>query len=269
MSQIEVRELSKRFGDLVALESLDLDVTAGSIVSVIGPSGCGKTTLVRMLAGLEEPTTGTVRLDGRSPDDARRAKRVGVVPQQPGLLPWRTVEANARLLLDVRRRATPSAAARADDHVSLLRDVGLGDFLGHRPDQLSGGMQQRVALVRALALHAPLLVLDEPFAALDEITRSEMRTLLLRLVERSGATVLLVTHSISEAVALADRVVVMSSRPGRLVADITIDLPRPRPPQLDDDPAFVAACATVRHALHAPAQGDRPAADPDDTEGAS
>lgn len=249
-----MRGLSKRFGDLVALESLDIDIEAGSIVSVIGPSGCGKTTLARMLAGLEEPTTGSVALDGRSPVEARRAKRVGVVPQQPGLLPWRTVEANARLLLDVRRTATTTTTT--DDHISLLHDVGLGEFLGHRPDQLSGGMQQRVALVRALALHAPFLVLDEPFAALDEITRTDMRTLLLRLVEHSGTTVVLVTHSISEAVALGDRVVVMSPRPGRLVADIAIDLPRPRSPLLDDDPAFVAACATVRHALHTPSRQD-------------
>jgi NitT/TauT family transport system ATP-binding protein len=129
--------------------------------------------------------------------------------------------------------------------------VGLSEFLDAYPHELSGGMQQRVALVRALALHAPLLVMDEPFAALDEITRSEMRTLLLRLVERRGATVLFITHSISEAVALSDRVLVTTARPASIAADITIDLPRPRRDDVDDDPRFVELCAAVRHALHA------------------
>ena len=244
---VTVRGLRKGFGARPVLEPLDLDVAAGSIVSVIGPSGCGKTTLLRMLAGLETPDGGTVLVAGSTPDQARRSKRIAVVPQQPGLLPWRSVEANARLLLDVRRSASPPDAA---DPVALLHEVGLGDVLGHLPHQLSGGMQQRVALVRALALHAPLLLLDEPFAALDEITRSEMRFLLARMVDGRGATVVLVTHSIAEAVALGDRVLVMSPRPGRLVADITVDLARPRRPGLDDDPAFVALCTQVRHALH-------------------
>lgn len=249
---LTVRGLTKSFGDRAVLAPLDLDVAAGSIVSVIGPSGCGKTTFVRMLAGLETPDSGSVLLDGLDPDTARRAKRIAVVPQQPGLLPWRTVEANARLLLDVGRTTAP---AGADDHLALLREVGLGDVLGHRPHELSGGMQQRVALVRALALHAPLLVLDEPFAALDEITRADMRVLLSRLVEGRGATVVLVTHSIPEAVALGDRVLVMSPRPARVVADIAVTLPRPRSESVDDDPGFVALCSTVRHALHHSADG--------------
>jgi NitT/TauT family transport system ATP-binding protein len=247
VSRIVVRGLAKSYGDLPVLEPLDLDIEAGSFVSLIGPSGCGKTTLVRLAAGLEPASAGVVTLDGHPPAVARAAKRVAMVPQQPGLLPWRTVEANARLLLDVRRSANPTDAA---DPVALLHEVGLGSFLQAHPHELSGGMQQRVALVRALALHAPLLVMDEPFAALDEITRSEMRGLLARLVDGRGATVLFVTHSIAEAVALSDRVLVMSGRPSRVVADITVDIPRPRRDDVEDEPRFVELCTHVRHALH-------------------
>lgn len=247
MSRIVVRDLTKVYGDLEVLSPLSIDITEGSFVSIIGPSGCGKTTLMRIVAGLEPATSGVVEVGGGAPAEARRQKRVAMVPQAPGLLPWRTVEANARLLLDVHRAANPTDAA---DPVDLLREVGLGDFLDAYPHELSGGMQQRVALVRALALHAPLVVMDEPFAALDEITRAEMRLLLARLVEGRGATVLFITHSIPEAVALSDRVLVSSSRPGRIVADIDVDLPRPRPADVEDDPAFIALCAQVRHALH-------------------
>jgi NitT/TauT family transport system ATP-binding protein len=247
MSSIVVRDLTKVYGDLSVIDPLTLDIAAGSFVSLIGPSGCGKTTLMRVIAGLEPATAGLVEVDGAPPAVARSHKRVAMVPQQPGLLPWRTVEANARLLLDVNRSQNPS---QADDPVALLREVGLGDFLQAYPHELSGGMQQRVALVRALALHAPLLVMDEPFAALDEITRAEMRVILTRLVEGRGATVLFVTHSIAEAVALSDRVIVSSGRPSRVVADITLDLPRPRADDIDDDLRFVELCAQVRHALH-------------------
>ena len=247
MSRIVVRDLTKVYGDLRVVDSLTLDIEAGSFVSIIGPSGCGKTTLMRIVAGLEPATSGEVLLDDASPADARSRKRVAMVPQAPGLLPWRTVQANARLLLDVNRSANPT---EADDPNRLLHEVGLGDFLDAYPHELSGGMQQRVALVRALALHAPLVVMDEPFAALDEITRAEMRLLLTRLVDGRGATVLFITHSISEAVALSDRVLVSSSRPSRMVADIAIDLPRPRTAEVDDDPRFIELCAQVRHALH-------------------
>ncbi len=252
MSRIVVRDLAKRFGDLAVLAPLHLDVADGEFVSIIGPSGCGKTTLVRIVAGLEHASAGEVTVDGGTPASARAAKRVAMVPQQPGLLPWRTVRQNARLLLDVNRTANP---ARHDDTDTLLAEVGLGGFLDALPHELSGGMQQRVALVRALALGAPLMVMDEPFAALDEITRAEMRSLLTRMVEARSATVLFVTHSISEAVALSDRVVVCSPRPASVVADITIDLPRPRPADIDDMPRFVELCAEVRHALH---RGARP-----------
>lgn len=247
MSAIALRGLAKSFDELETIAPLDLDVEAGSFVSIIGPSGCGKSTLVRVIAGLEAASAGEVTVDGLDPEHARARKRVAMVPQQPGLLPWRTVRANARLLLDINRRANPPTAADPDD---LLRAVGLDEFLGSYPHELSGGMQQRVALVRALALGAPLLVMDEPFASLDEITRAEMRTLLNHLVEGRGVTVLFVTHSIPEAVGLSDRVLVTTRRPARVVADIAVDLPRPRADDVEDDPHFVELCAEVRHALH-------------------
>ena len=247
MSRIVLRDLTKAFGELPVVDPLSLDIAAGQFVSIIGPSGCGKTTLVRVIAGLERATSGDVTVDDSPPAEARAHKRVAMVPQQPGLLPWRTVRANARLLLDVNRAANPTEAVAPE---ALLDEVGLSDFLDRFPHELSGGMQQRVALVRALALHAPLLVMDEPFAALDEITRAEMRVLLNRLVEGRGVTVLFVTHSISEAVALSDRVLVSSPRPANVVADIAIDLPRPRAADVEDDPRFVELCAHVRHSLH-------------------
>ncbi len=247
MSRIVLRDLTKTFGDLAIVDPLSLDIESGTFVSLIGPSGCGKTTLMRVIAGLEPASGGEVTLDNEPPRSARSRKRVAMVPQHPGLLPWRTVHHNARLLLDVNRAANP---AEAVDPTDLLREVGLGEFLDTYPHELSGGMQQRVSLVRALALHAPLLVMDEPFAALDEITRAEMRQILNRLVEGRGVTVLFVTHSISEAVALSDRVLVSSPRPSTVVADVAIDLPRPRTADVEDEPRFVELCTAVRHALH-------------------
>jgi NitT/TauT family transport system ATP-binding protein len=246
-SAITLAGVRKSFADLEVIATLDLEIPAGQFVSVIGPSGCGKSTLLRIIAGLEPPSVGRIDLFGEDPRHARSRKHVAIVPQAPGLLPWRDVEANARLLLEVGRAGRPEGA---EDPRSLLQEAGLGSFLGTYPHELSGGMQQRVALVRALTLGAPLLALDEPFAALDEITRSEMRTLLNRLIEARGVTTLLVTHSIPEAVALSDRVLVSSPRPARLAADIVVDLPRPRPSDVDDDLRFVALCAEVRHALH-------------------
>jgi NitT/TauT family transport system ATP-binding protein len=243
---IEVTGVTKSFGDLLALSPVDLHVDRGEIVTVLGPSGSGKTTLLRIVGGLDEPTSGTVRVAGASPHEARAAKRIGFVPQSPALLPWRTVAANARLLLDVNRRARGAGP----DPVDLLREVGLAEFADAYPHELSGGMQQRVALVRAMALGAPLLLMDEPFAALDEITRTDMRHLLARLCEQLETTVLFVTHSIAESVFLSDRVVVLSSRPGRVVGIEQIALPRPRNPELEDDPAFFAVETRLRALLH-------------------
>ena len=244
---VELSNVSKRFGELSALEPVDLTVRPGEVVTLLGPSGCGKTTLLRLVAGLIEPTEGTITIDGASPDAARRAKRIGFVPQAPALLPWRSVRANARLLLDVNRTASASrTVASVDD---LLEAVGLSDFADARPHELSGGMQQRVGLVRAFALDAPLLLMDEPFAALDELTRADMRHLLTRLREPNGATVVFVTHSVGEAVYLSDRVAVMSPRPGRIVDVHAIDLPRPRSADMEDSAAFFESTVDLRHSL--------------------
>jgi NitT/TauT family transport system ATP-binding protein len=251
---VRVAGVTKRFptrrrGDVLALQGLDLTVAAGEFVSVIGPSGCGKSTLLRLVGGLVEPDEGSVTVAGRSPAAARRAKVFGFVPQTPALLPWQSVRANARLLTLVNRGAEDHPTLSADETEVLLREVGLGDFLDALPGELSGGMQQRVALVRAFALGPPILLMDEPFAALDEITRTEMRYLLLQLWERHGATALFVTHSIAEAVLLSDRVIVLAPRPGRVVAVEAVTLERPRRPEQEDTVGFLDHVARVRQAL--------------------
>jgi NitT/TauT family transport system ATP-binding protein len=247
--RISLRGVSKSFGTLDALAPVDLDVGEGETLTLLGPSGCGKTTLLRIVAGLEPPTTGEIVVDGTDPADARRHKRIGFVPQSPALLPWRTVEANARLLLDINRRDSPPRTAADVD--GLLDEVGLGDFRDAYPHELSGGMQQRVGLVRAFALDAPILLMDEPFAALDEMTRTDMRHLLGRLCEPLGTTVVFVTHSIPEATFLSDRVAVMSPRPGRILDDITIELAHPRQPELEDTDEFFHVTTGLRATLSA------------------
>jgi NitT/TauT family transport system ATP-binding protein len=230
------QEFSDRRTKTVALDEIELTVSPGEFVSVLGPSGCGKSTLLRLVAGLLEPTQGTAMVNQQPPRNGRSAKTFALAPQQPALLPWRTVRQNAQLLIDVNRQQNRNASHALVD--TLLAEVGLGDFTEAFPHQLSGGMQQRVALVRAFALQAPILLLDEPFAALDEITRADMRHLLLRLWEAHRSTALFVTHSIAEAVLLSDRVVVMSGRPGRITAIEDIVLPRPRSADIEDTDAF-------------------------------
>lgn len=244
---IEARAVAKTFGRTDALAPVDLAVAPGEVVTLLGPSGCGKTTLLRLLAGLEPPSAGAISIDGHGPAAARAAKRLAFVPQAPALLPWRTVDGNARLLRDLRPSHNP---ARLPDPAELLEQVGLADFADAYPHELSGGMQQRVALVRAFALGAPYLLMDEPFAALDEITRTDMRHLLAELCEPVEATVVFVTHSIAEAVFLSDRVVVLSPRPGRVVGTVTIDLPRPRRPETEDDRSFFEYERELRGLLH-------------------
>jgi NitT/TauT family transport system ATP-binding protein len=244
---IQAAGVSKRFGSVDALSPVDLAVAPGEIVTLLGPSGCGKTTLLRMIAGLEPASTGTITINGESPESARRRKRFGLVPQSPALLPWRTVEGNARLLRDINVGANPS---ELPDVLELLDRVGLADFHDAYPHELSGGMQQRVGLVRAFALDSPYLLMDEPFAALDEITRADMRHVLATMCEPTNTGVLFVTHSLAEAVFLSDRVVVLSSRPGRVVGTVDVKLPRPRVPELEDDPAFFAIETELRHLLH-------------------
>jgi len=247
--RIEVRNVSKTFGTLEAVAPVDLAIDEGETVTLLGPSGCGKTTLLRMIAGLEAPSSGSIVVNGMSPTDARRHKQIGFVPQSPALLPWRSVEANARLLLEINRSASPKTPSVDVDE--LLDEVGLADFRQAYPHELSGGMQQRVGLVRAFAIDAPILLMDEPFAALDEMTRTDMRHLLGRLREPLGTTVLFVTHSIPEATFLSDRVAVMSARPGRVSDDVTIDLPHPRMPELEDTDQFFHVTTALRRALAA------------------
>lgn len=229
-------EFSDRRTNTVALDGIDLTVSAGEFVSILGPSGCGKSTLLRLVAGLLEPTHGTAMVYQEPPSVGRSTKAFALAPQQPALLPWRTVRQNAQLLVDVNARQDRATSATLVD--ALLGEVGLGEFADAFPHQLSGGMQQRVALVRAFALHAPILLLDEPFAALDELTRADMRHLLLRLWGAHQSTALFVTHSIAEAVLLSDRVVVMSGRPGRITAIEAIALSRPRTADMEDTDAF-------------------------------
>ena len=242
-----MRSVAKSFGSLDALAPVDLTVGDGETVTLLGPSGCGKTTLLRLIAGLETPSSGDIVVNGMTPTEARRHKQIGFVPQSPALLPWRTVDANARLLLDINRRASPTTPSVSVG--DLLDEVGLGDFREAYPHELSGGMQQRVGLVRAFAIDAPILLMDEPFAALDEMTRTDMRHLLGRLCEPLGTTVLFVTHSIPEATFLSDRVAVMSPRPGRVSEDIAIDLAHPRLPELEDTDHFFHTTTRLRAAL--------------------
>ena len=244
---ITIDAASKTFGHVEALAPITLHVAPGEIVTLLGPSGCGKTTLLRMISGLEQPTTGSIRVDGGAPAEARARKRFGFVPQAPALLPWRSVAANVRLLQDVNRSANGASLPDPDE---LLGAVGLTAFRDAAPHQLSGGMQQRVALARGFALDAPYLLMDEPFAALDEITRADMRHLLAALCEPRGTAVVFVTHSIAEAVFLSDRVAVFSARPGRIVGTVEVPLPRPRTAEIEDDPAFFEIETYVRRLLH-------------------
>lgn len=238
---------------VLALDGIDLGLAPGTITVLIGPSGCGKSTLLRLIAGIDTPTAGSIRIDDDLADEARRSKRFGFVPQAPALLSWRSVRDNVRLLTEVNNRG--STAGRASDaEIDVLLDaVGLSAFAEARPKTLSGGMAQRVALARAFALRADVLLLDEPFAALDELTRAEMRNLLCRLWREHSTTVVFSTHDLDEAVLLADRVIVLSGRPGRIVADIAVGLERPTPVGLEESSEFLAALASVRTALRATA----------------
>ncbi len=245
---LSVQHLTMRYqtphGMLPVLAGLTFDVPAEQFVSVLGPSGCGKSTLLRLLAGLEKPVGGEIYLDGRPLDRPRR--EVGLVFQQGTLMPWRTVLENVRLPLDVLRMERSEAERRAAAMLSL---VGLEGFDASLPADLSGGMVQRVALARALVTEPQVLLLDEPFGALDALTRERMGAELLRIWGMSRTTVLMVTHSISEAVLLSDRVLVISRRPARLLLDESVPLPRPREREMVYVPAFAALERRIRAAL--------------------
>lgn len=230
----------------VALEGIDLTIGRGEFVSLIGPSGCGKSTLLRVIGDLIQPTTGQATVNGKPAGTARLGRDYGMVFQAPVLFEWRTVIANVELPLEIlgRPRAERTARARA-----MLDLVDLGGFAGHHPSQLSGGMQQRAAIARALAFEPALLLMDEPFGALDEMTRERMNSELLQIWERTGTTVVFVTHSIPEAVFLSSRVVVMSARPGRITKIIEIDLPRPRSEDTREDGRYFELVTDVRETL--------------------
>ena len=248
-----------RHDSVVALQDVSLVVGAGRFTSIIGPSGCGKSTLLRLIADILAPSSGRITIGGAPPAQARREHAIGFVFQQPTLLPWRTVRQNVALPLTVVGRRSARRSERTPDE--LLELVGLKGFERALPAELSGGMQQRAAIARALVLQPDVLLLDEPFGALDEITRQRMNLELLRIWSESGTTALLVTHSIAEAVFMSDEVVVMSPRPGRIVATLPIALPRPRTLAMMRSQPFFEAVNAVRDALfgHELAGGPVPA----------
>jgi NitT/TauT family transport system ATP-binding protein len=231
-----------RAGRVVALDTVSLHCGAGSFTALIGPSGCGKSTLLRLALGLDAPDSGMITLAGEQPQQAAKSGLTGIAFQDSALLPWRSVEANIALPLDVLGRSRAAAAGRISD---LIRLVGLTGFEKALPGELSGGMRQRVSIARALVSEPQILFLDEPFGALDQILRRAMNMELQRIWQAAASTTLLVTHGVDEAMFLADRVVVMASRPGRLVTVFDVPFPRPRPPSLFADPEFHRMTAQV------------------------
>jgi NitT/TauT family transport system ATP-binding protein len=236
-------------GETVALHGIDLEVGPGEFVSLIGPSGCGKSTLLRIVGDLIQPSAGTIEVNGKSAHQARLDRDYGMVFQAPVLFDWRTVEANVGLPLEVMGYPRERRVARIREMLDL---VELAGFAGHYPHQLSGGMQQRVAIARALAFEPALLLMDEPFGALDEMTRERMNAEVLHIWGRIRTTILFVTHSIPEAVFLSTRVVVMSARPGRITDVVPIDLPQPRNEQTRESERYFELVTLVREGLRGP-----------------
>ena len=248
MTAVAVKGVSKQFkGGTVALQDIDLEIEAGEFVSLIGPSGCGKSTLLRIIGDLIEPSAGSTIVNGKPAREARRDHDYGIVFQDAVLYEWRTVAKNIALPLELAGWSKERRQTRVDEMLDL---VELQGFAEHHPWQLSGGMQQRVAIARALSFEPALLLMDEPFGALDEMTRERMNAELLGIWEQSGSTVVFVTHSIAEAVFLSTRIVVMSARPGRISRVIPVDLPQPRGTATREDPRFFELATEVREALH-------------------
>ena len=250
---VSIQNVSKLFtgsgpasGQTHALSRVSLDVAPGEFVSLLGPSGCGKSTLLRLVADLIEPSDGQITVKGKSPRQARLDREYGIVFQSPVLYDWRNVLHNIQLPLEVMRFPAAERDRRARE---MLQLVGLKDFEGHYPWQLSGGMQQRVSIARALSFKPAILLMDEPFGALDEMTRERMNAELLNIWSQTNTTVLFVTHSIAEAVFLSSRVVVMTPRPGRIEKIVTVDLPRPRTFETREQPHYFELITAVREGL--------------------
>ncbi len=247
--EIHIENLSVRFPDAGSGESIDalvnvnLDIKAGEFVSLVGPSGCGKTTLLRTIADLQKPTQGAISVRGQSPREIRLQKKFGIVFQSPVLYDWRTVRRNVCMPMELMGLPRPHRTATVTE---MLEMVGLNEFGRKYPGQLSGGMQQRVGIARALAIKPEILLMDEPFSALDEFTKEKLNEDLLTIWSKTNKTIVFVTHNIAEAVFLSDRVVVLSPHPGRVSAVIDIDIPRPRRREIRDTPAFGALVAKVR-----------------------
>jgi ABC-type nitrate/sulfonate/bicarbonate transport system, ATPase component len=252
MSVVQAMDLGLTFpagdGDVVALKDVNLTIGKGEFVSFIGPSGCGKTTFLRAIADLEKPTSGTLSVNGQTPEEARRARAYGYVFQAAALYPWRTIEKNVALPLEIMGYGQAQQHERVRATLDL---VNLTGFEKKYPWQLSGGMQQRASIARALSFDADLLLMDEPFGALDEIVRDHLNSELLKLWDRTGKTICFVTHSIPEAVYLSTRIVVMSPRPGRVTDVIESSLPRERPLDIRETPEFLEIAARVRDGLRA------------------
>jgi NitT/TauT family transport system ATP-binding protein len=265
---IQVQDVTMVFhgrGDsVIALERVNMHVPTGQFASIIGPSGCGKSTLLRLIADILQPHSGQVMLGSDTPRAARHDHALGFVFQSPTLLPWRTVCQNVELPLDVVGRNSTRRSTRSTDE--LIELVGLKGFEEALPHQLSGGMQQRVAIARALVLTPDVLLLDEPFGALDEITRQRMNLEMLRIWAESGTTALLVTHSIGEAIFMSDKVYVMSARPGRIVSVVDVPMPRPRTLDLMRSHVFFDCVNRVRDGLFGKEEGVSPASRPQPVE---
>jgi NitT/TauT family transport system ATP-binding protein len=259
MSAVSIHTVSKQFkGGTTALENIDLEIEQGEFVSLIGPSGCGKSTLLRIIGDLIEPSSGELTVNGKTARQARRDHDYGVVFQDAVLYDWRTVAKNIALPLELAGWDRERRRTRTEEMLDLVELQGFGE---HHPWQLSGGMQQRVAIARALSFDPALLLMDEPFGALDEMTRERLNAELLRIWQASSSTVVFVTHSLAEAVFLSTRVVVMSPRPGRISRIIPIDLPQPRSAATREEPRFFELATEVREALHMGGDVDVPLAE--------
>jgi NitT/TauT family transport system ATP-binding protein len=249
---VDVRNVSLTFettdGKVDALSNVSLQIADGEFVSLIGPSGCGKTTMLRVIADLQQPTSGTLLVNGMSPEQARLLRRYGYVFQAPALFPWRTIEKNIKLPLEIMGFSDSEQRQRAARYLAL---VNLNGFERKFPWQLSGGMQQRVSIARALSFDPELLLMDEPFGALDEIVRDHLNEQLLQLWDKTGKTVLFVTHSIPEAEFLSTKIVVMSPRPGRIIDIIDCNFPRDRTLEIRETPGFLKIAQRVRVGLRA------------------